>query len=133
MDTTKHRPSGRNLLESLGARAVRDGIPADAIDYCMQVAAARFASECERPVSARDATRLKAYFEGVVRRRTMRSRGGELVSIRQRYILRSVAEDLRDAGFGRDRLIRELSEFCDRAMSEHEIASVVDALEPLCA
>ncbi len=132
MEITIQSPSGAEFLGLLAGRASRDGVPEHVVDYCVRVTGRRFGPLTARPLGQRDAARLRAYFEGVVRRRAMRSRGNELLDMRQRYVLTSLAEDLRGAGVGRERVLRELLDFCGETVPEQEVAKIVDIFEPEC-
>lgn len=60
------------------------------------------------PLSRAEYVRVRAYFWGVVRRCSIRSRGDSLKDMRSLYVLMSVAEDLRAAGRSADQILAEI-------------------------
>jgi len=75
----------------------RGGVPVDLSEYARQATLRRF-SCLEGPLTAAERRRAAAYFRGVVRRRSIRSRGDSLQTMRQLYLVVSIAEDLRSVG-----------------------------------
>lgn len=60
------------------------------------------------PLTRSEYARVRAYFWGVVRRRSIRSRGDALKDMRSLYLLMSVADDLRAAGRSSDQILAEI-------------------------
>lgn len=113
----------RYVSELARSAASRGGVPEDLAEYARRATMRRF-SGLEGPMSAAEARRAGAYFRGVVRRQTIRSRGDSLQSMRQLYLVASIAEDLRGAGRTPQEIMAEI-----RADYGHHVSP--DVLERL--
>lgn len=89
------------VASSLVRLALSRGVPEDLAREAADVTLRKLSGEGTPRV------RLTAYFWGVVRRRVLAGAPGTR-ELRARLVLRSAADDLRDAGFGAELLYEEL-------------------------
>jgi hypothetical protein len=112
--TRHHAPAGAELA-GLVERALFDGVPARVAEEARRAAAAKFGAAGSRGVSHR----AEAYFWGVVRHRALR---GAAPSVRDRLLVTSLVEELREAGHGPVEVHAELErvygDAVDRALIE---------------
>jgi len=95
-------------LSRLARQAEREReIPSDLADEAQRATARRF-SQLSGALTRTEHARVRAYFWGVVRRRSIQSRGADLKDVRALYLLLSVADDLRAAGRTDGQIIREI-------------------------
>lgn len=97
----------RFVAELARSAASRGGVPVDLTEYARQATLRRF-SCLEGQLTATERRRAAAYFRGVVRRRSIRSRGDSLQTMRQLYLVVSIAEDLRSAGRSSHEIMSEI-------------------------
>lgn len=115
MCATRHdAPAGAEFTGLVG-RALSDGVPARVVEEARRAAAAKFGAASSRGVSHR----AEAYFWGVVRHRALR---GAAPSVRDRLLVASLVEELREAGHGPAEVQAELErvygDAVDRALIE---------------
>jgi len=101
-----------SCLERYAARIVRQAVqvrevPPELAEEARRATLRRFAAFTD-PLSRAEYARVRAYFWGVVRRSSIRSRGDSLKDMRSLYVLMSVAEDLRAAGRSTDQILTEI-------------------------
>lgn len=89
--TRRHVPAGAELA-GLVDRALSDGVPTRVVQEARRAAEAKFGA-----VGSGVSRRAEAYFWGVVRRRALR---GAAPSVRDRLLVASLVEELREAGHG---------------------------------
>lgn len=109
------------VRDAVNTRRIPQALAEDCARCCMR----RFDSWLSRSLSRREEAQLSAYFNAVVRGKVMRSRGSGLGEMRVRLVIRSLAEDLLDAGIQGERVIREVAEALHGQIGYREVEQVV--------
>lgn len=91
------------VLDGFAMEASRSGVPEPLITYAVEATKRKFGVAGS---GGADAGRVRAYARGVVRRRSVRGRGSR--DIATRYMLWSLASDLRAGGRGGAEIFSEL-------------------------
>lgn len=107
-----HTLSGSSALETAASRLAREAVgskdvPVELAEEAHRAVLRRFA-DVGPSLSRSERGRMRAYFWGVVRRRSIRSRDALCQRVRSRYLVMSIAEDLRAAGRTPEQVLSEL-------------------------
>ena len=103
--TSSH--SLRTLCAALAEEACSaHEVPPSLAREATRVTVSNLAPLAQGPLSGNECARVRAYFWSVVRRRALRTANASRFTARA--VRESIAEDLRHAGFGDERIAREL-------------------------
>jgi hypothetical protein len=126
----------RTAPESLASyvRCLRDdavtqhGVPEALADEAATITRTRFSHEFGEHLGARERRRTAAYFRGVVRRRAITSRGSDLSDLRSRFLLASLAADLKVTGRTDQEIYREIAQEYGGHVAPSALRALEDAL-----
>ncbi len=107
-----HAFAGPNTLDAAVSRLIREAVgsrdvPVELAEEARRAVLRRF-TDMGPVLSRSERNRMRAYFWGVIRRRSIRSRDSHCRAVRSRYLVMSIAEDLRSAGRSTEEILAEL-------------------------
>lgn len=96
------------FVAQLARQATGTGVVPEVLALDASRATLRRFTRIDRPLTASECARMRAYFWAVVRGQSIRSRGAALRETRSFYLLLSVAEDLKSVGRAPSDIVHEI-------------------------